>query len=37
MINVVLSEFAKSKLRHYKSEYYTKDETSEFIRELSKK
>lgn len=36
MTNVLLSEFAKSKLRHYKSEYYTEDETREFIRKLSK-
>ena len=35
MISIILSESTKNKLRQYKSEYYTEDETREFIRKLS--
>ncbi|MBP1968518.1 plasmid stabilization system protein ParE [Virgibacillus natechei] len=35
MNKVVLSALARDKLKRYKSEYYTEDETREYLRKLS--
>lgn len=35
MKTVIISEYSRNKLRQYRSEYYTEDETRKFIRKLS--